>query len=61
MADTSISGARMARELDALVRVYGTPACIVRDNGTEFTSRAIQKWAGDNDVEWRYIDPGKPQ
>jgi hypothetical protein len=28
MADTRISGARVARELDALVRVYGKPACI---------------------------------
>lgn len=28
MADTSITGARVARELDALVRVYGKPACI---------------------------------
>ncbi len=61
VADTSISGARVARELDALVRVYGKPACIVSDNGTEFTSRAILKWAGDNDVDWHYIDPGKPQ
>ena len=61
MADTSISGARVARELDALVRVYGKPACIVSDNGTGFTSRAILKWAGDNDVDWHYIDPGKPQ
>ena len=61
MADTSISGARVARELDALVRIYGKPAGIVSDNGTEFTSRAILKWAGDNDVDWHYIDPGKPQ
>ena len=30
-------------------------------DGTEFTSRAILKWANDNDVEWHYIDPGKPQ
>ena len=51
----------MARELDALVRVYGKPACVVSDNGTEFTSRAILKWAGDNNVDWHYIDPGKPQ
>jgi putative transposase len=35
--------------------------CIVSDNGTEFTSRAILKWAGDNDVDWHYLDPGKPQ
>ena len=61
MADTSISDARVGRELDALVRVYGKPACIVSDNGTEFTSRAILKWAGDNEVDWHYIDPGKPQ
>ena len=61
MADTSISGARVARELDALVRVYGKPACIVSDNGTEFTSRAILKWARENDVDWHYIEPGKPQ
>ena len=60
-ADTSISGIRVARELDALVRLYGRPASIVSDNGTEFTSRAILKWAGDNGVEWHYIDPGKPQ
>ena len=61
MADTSISGVRVARELDALVRVYGRPACIVSDNGTEFTSRVILKWATENDVDWHYIDPGKPQ
>lgn len=61
IADTSISGARVARELDALVRIYGKPACVVSNNGTEFASKAILKWANDNDVEWHYIDPGKPQ
>ena len=29
--------------------------------GTEFTSTAILTWAKDNNVEWHYIDPGKPQ
>jgi putative transposase len=43
IADTSISRARVARELDALVRIYGKPACIVSGNGTEFTSKAILK------------------
>jgi len=61
IADTSISGARVARELDALVRISGNPPCLVSDNGTEFTSKAILKWANDNMVEWYYIDPGKPQ
>ncbi|APX18100.1 hypothetical protein BWR17_19675 (plasmid) [Phaeobacter inhibens] len=32
VADTSISGARVARELDALVRVYGKTGSIVSDN-----------------------------
>ena len=49
---TSISGVRVARELDTLVRLYGKPASIVSDNGTEFTSRAILKWANENRVEW---------
>ena len=29
--DTSISGARVARELDALVQIYGKPVCVVSD------------------------------
>ncbi len=61
MAVTSISGARVPRELDALLRTHGKPACFVSDDGTEFTSRAILKWANDNNVDWHYIDPGKPQ
>lgn len=75
VADTSLSGARVAREFSALIRIYGKPGCIVSDNrcpagdlhrksadrGTEFTSRAILKWAGENKVPWHYIDPGKPQ
>jgi putative transposase len=29
--------------------------------GTEFTSRAILRWADQNAIPWHYIDPGKPQ
>ena len=61
IADTSISGDRVTRELDTLVRLYGKPDSIVTDNGTEFTSQAVLKWAKENGVEWHYIDPGKPQ
>ena len=32
VADTSLSGARVARELSALIRIYGKPGCIVSDN-----------------------------
>jgi len=60
IADTSISGARVARELDALIRLYGKPKTIVSDNGTELTSRAILKWQNATGVNWHYIAPGKP-
>ena len=50
VVDTRLSGARVARELSALPRIYGKPGCIVSDNGTEFTSRAILKWADENAV-----------
>ncbi len=52
MADTSILGALVVREQDALVRLYGKPASIASYNGTEFTSRAILKWATENGVDW---------
>ena len=61
VADTSLSGARVVRELSALIRLYGKPGCIVRDNGTEFTSQAILNWTDENAGPWHYIDPGKPQ
>ena len=52
IADTSLSGARVVRELTAMIRIDGKPDCIVSDNGTEFTSAAILKWAGDTGVAW---------
>ena len=58
--DTSISGKRVARELTALISGRGKPRVIVSDNGTEFTSNAILRWAKDHGVGWHYIAPGKP-
>ena len=60
IADTSISGVRVARELDRIVENRGKPKTIVSDNGTEFTSNAVLRWADDHKVNWHYIAPGKP-
>ena len=60
VVDTSLSGMRVARELDSIVETRGRPLMIVSDNGTELTSRAILQWQEDNRVEWHYIAPGKP-
>jgi putative transposase len=61
VADTSIGGRRVARELDAIIRQWGRPSTILSDNGTELTSNAILSWADENSVGWHYIAPGKPQ
>ena len=58
--DISLSGVRVARELDRVIGYRGKPKMIVSDNGTELTSHAILKWAKDTGVEWHYIAPGKP-
>lgn len=41
VADTSLSGTRVARELERLIDVRGRPQSIVSDKGTELTSRAM--------------------
>jgi putative transposase len=60
VADTSISGIRVGRELDRIVAVRGRPGGIVSDNGTELTSTAILAWSDRQKVAWHYIAPGKP-
>ena len=60
-ADTSLSGLRVARELDTVIAIRKQPAMIVSDNGTEFTSMAILRWSQDRSLDWHYIAPGKPQ
>src|SRR5262245_11935943 len=61
VADTSLPGLRVVRELDTLVSGRGRPAMCVSDNGTELTSMAILRWSQEQRVEWHYIAPGKPQ
>lgn len=57
IVDFSISGERLARELDRLARV---PKTIVCDNGPEFTCKAMFFWAKRNGVKLHFIQPGKP-
>ena len=60
VADTSLSGARVVRELDAIIAERGKPAMCVSDNGTELTSMAVLRWCQETQIEWHYIAPGKP-
>ena len=60
VADTSMSGQRVARELDRIIAERGKPKMVISDNGTEFTSNAVLSWADDTKISWHYIAPGKP-
>ncbi|ASP22523.1 integrase core domain protein [Antarctobacter heliothermus] len=54
---------------DHLLRYLGAAQAIIaststtfrRCYGTEFTHRAILRWADQSAIPWHYIDPGKPQ
>ena len=60
VADTSLSGLRVTRELTAIMARRGRPKTIVSDNGTELTSMAVLRWCQETRIDWHYIAPGKP-
>lgn len=61
VADTSLSGSRVVRGLDAVIVRRGPPQLCVSGNGTGLTSMAILRWRQECRIEWHYIAPGKPQ
>ena len=56
----SIKGEDVARELNQVIAERGKPDEIQSDNGTEFTSNAVQSWAYSRSLAWKFIEPGKP-
>jgi putative transposase len=58
VVDFSISGQRVARELNRLSHRF--PKTIVVDNGPEFTSKAMYFWSKHTGVKLHFIQPGKP-
>lgn len=58
--DVSLTGWRVSQVLDRLKETRQLPKSIVCDNGTEFTSKAMDQWAFANHVALQFIQPGKP-
>lgn len=58
--DTSITGGRVVSVANMLKLFRGCPRETLTDNGPEFTSLALNKWAYENGVSQLFIDPGKP-
>jgi len=44
--------------LSKIVRIRGAPQSITADNGTEFSSKAMDLWAYSNGVHLDFIRPG---
>lgn len=56
----SITGRRVAELLQLVVERRGCPAVIRSDNGSEFTSNAMDLWAKQSGILLDFIRPGKP-
>jgi putative transposase len=54
----SLSGQRVAEAFDRL-NDHPLPRAITVDNGTEFTSKALDEWAYRHNVQLDFIRPGK--
>jgi putative transposase len=59
-AGISLPACTVVTTLGKLKHLRGLPQKIIVDNGPEFRSKALQKWALTNQVELHFIDPGKP-
>lgn len=58
--DHSIRGKDVVAVLENLRRQGRKPSVLVTDNGSEFRSKVMAKWAVDNGVLQYFIEPGKP-
>lgn len=61
VVDWSLGGKAVTEALDDLVQDRGVPGVITSDNGTEFTSNCVLSWCRARNVNWHYVQPGKPQ
>ena len=43
-----------------MIDLHGRPSAIRCDNGPELTSDIFTKWCKEQDIELRFIQPGKP-
>lgn len=58
--DYSLKSSRVIWVLKHLVSRYGRPQKIRMDNGPEFVAKLAQAWSIANEIEFKYIQPGKP-
>lgn len=59
--DFSLPAARVVRALNQIIEWRGKPLAIRVDNGPEYISSTLVRWAEKQGIALNYIQPGKPQ
>ncbi len=59
--DFSLPSERVIRTLEQIIEWRGCPKEIRCDNGPEYISNTLQRWAKKKKIRLQYIQPGKPQ
>jgi putative transposase len=59
-ARASWKGVDVEEELERIAQIHGYPKSIRSDNGGQYISFAVYRWARRHGVEQAFIDPGKP-
>ncbi len=57
LVEHGISGFRVTRALDEMVRFRGYPKAIRTDQGPEFTGKALDQWAYQRDIKLSLVSP----
>lgn len=58
--DFTLTGTKVVAALERVAKRTGYPQMITVDNGSEFTSKALDAWAHAHGVKLDFIRPGKP-
>ena len=60
-ADFSLPTERVIRSLEQIIEWRGKPSVLRCDNGPEYVSHKLKKWAHERDISLLYIQPVNPQ
>lgn len=58
--DTSLPSGRVIAVLEQIAARVGLPKTLKFDNGPEFASLKLARWAADRNIDLHFIDHGKP-